>query len=68
MASQSFIKKILLVETFDGQLYSNSFSEWMPLIEVQQNSTYKDKNVYDIQKTHKQIKTKSPGKYTNWIF
>ncbi|QGS52132.1 ISNCY family transposase [Spiroplasma tabanidicola] len=64
--------KIFVVETFDGQLYSNSFSEWMPLIEVQQNSTYKeayeDKSVSDIQKTHKQIKTNSPWKYTNWIF
>ncbi|QBQ07850.1 ISNCY family transposase [Spiroplasma gladiatoris] len=64
--------KIMVVETFDGKLYSNSYSEWMPLLEVLQNSTYKEvyenKNPAEINKIYKPIKTSSPWKYTNWIF
>ncbi|QBQ07610.1 IS1202 transposase [Spiroplasma gladiatoris] len=64
--------KIMVVETFDGKLYSNSYSEWMPLLEVLQNSTYKevyeDKNPDEINKIYNPIKTSSPWKYTNWIF
>ncbi|QGS51973.1 hypothetical protein STABA_v1c06100 [Spiroplasma tabanidicola] len=62
----------MVVETFDGKLYSNSYSEWMPLLEVLQNSTYKevyeDKNPAEINKIYNPIKTSSPWKYTNWIF
>lgn len=59
---------IFVVITMSNELYANTYSEWLPLVEVQQNSTYKE--LYE-EKKHKRIpkkiKSSDAWKYSNWL-
>jgi hypothetical protein len=59
--------KIFVVETFNNLLYANTFSEWMQLVEVKQNSTWSLYQNRGHEKPAPKIVTKSPWVYTNWL-
>lgn len=62
-------QSLFIVETFDGNLIANSYSEWFQLVEVDQISTRRD-----LYKEKEELKTAPPKKsndkwkYTNWLF